>query len=370
MKKLILSVTLLVSVASFAQKEELKTLKKIYAKHTIVEKDLAAYKEASDALQNLATEESDKVYAKFYKTMYPTVVMASKGNKATLQDQMSLYNPDFIKEYGATIDETIEFEKKSGKKIYTDELIAEKADFKQGLTGFATTLNSAKNYKEAAMAYYSLYRFDTKNEGNSLHNAAILAIQSKDYKLSEKLFEEFYNSDHLNNGVYYYAINKASGVEENLGNRENRTKYIGMGLYEKPRDEKVSKLKPEILKNLTILYTQNGEMAKAKEMFVEAKKILPNDEELKSAEFNLYYNEGYAALSGEAKLVDAINEASEKREDKKFDALMIERKQMFQKALPSFEKAYELNPNDESTKKILKIAYEMLGQTEKAKTIK
>ena len=53
-----------------------------------------------------------------------------------------------------------------------------------------------------------------------------------------------------------------------------------------------SKLKPEILKNLTILYTQNGEMAKAKEMFVEAKKLLPNDEELKSAEFNLYYNEG------------------------------------------------------------------------------
>ncbi len=50
--------------------------------------------------------------------------------------------------------------------------------------------------------------------------------------------------------------------------------------------------------------------------------------------------------------------------------LSIERKQMFQKALPSFEKAYELNPNDESTKKILKIAYEMLGQTEKAKTIK
>ncbi len=68
-------------------------------------------------MQNLATEESDKVYAKFYKTMYPTVVMASKGNKATLQDQMSLYNPDFIKEYGATIDETIEFKKNQEKRF-------------------------------------------------------------------------------------------------------------------------------------------------------------------------------------------------------------------------------------------------------------
>ena len=118
MKKLILGATLLVSVATFAQKDELKALKKIYAKDEISEKDLEAYKTASDALQGLASEESDKVYAKFYKVMYPTVVLASKGAKATLQDQMNLYKPEFIQEYGATIDETIAFEKKSGKKVY------------------------------------------------------------------------------------------------------------------------------------------------------------------------------------------------------------------------------------------------------------
>ena len=74
MKKLILSAALLVSVATFAQKEELKTLKKIYAKETISEKDLETYKATSDVLQSLASDESDKVYAKFYKTMYPTLV--------------------------------------------------------------------------------------------------------------------------------------------------------------------------------------------------------------------------------------------------------------------------------------------------------
>ena len=42
MKKLVLSATLLLSVATFAQKDELKTLKKIYAKETISEKDLEA----------------------------------------------------------------------------------------------------------------------------------------------------------------------------------------------------------------------------------------------------------------------------------------------------------------------------------------
>ena len=89
---------------------------------------------ASDALHGLASEESDKVYAKFYKVMYPTVVLASKGAKATPQDQMNLYKPEFIQEYGTTIDETIAFEKKTGKKVYTDDLIEEKKMFKQSLT--------------------------------------------------------------------------------------------------------------------------------------------------------------------------------------------------------------------------------------------
>lgn len=368
MKKLILSATLLVSVATFAQKEELKTLKKIYAKETISAKDLETYKSTSDALQNLANEESDKVYSKFYKTMYPTVVLASKGDKATMQDQMKLYNPEFIKEYGATIDETIEFEKKSGKKIYTDELNAEKAEFKQALSSLAMTYNGANKLKEASATFYSLYVFDPKNEGKSLQNAAILAVQSEDYKLSQKLYEEFYKSDYLNNGVFYYAINKATGEEEDLGSRADRTKYIGLNLYENPRDEKVNKMKPEILKILSILYTQNGEIGKAKKAFAEVRKMLPNDEELKTGEFNLYFNEGYAGLAKETQLVDDINSAGSDK--KKFDALILERKEMFMNVLPLFEKAYSINSADENTKNILKMAYDVIGQPEKAKAIK
>lgn len=117
MKKLVLSATLLLSVATFAQKDELKTLKKIYSKNAITEKDLENYKLASDALQTLASEESDKVYAKFYKVMYPTVVLASKGSKATMQDQMSLFTQDFIKSYGEIINEVIAFEKNQVKRF-------------------------------------------------------------------------------------------------------------------------------------------------------------------------------------------------------------------------------------------------------------
>lgn len=368
MKKLILGATLLVSVATFAQKDELKALKKIYAKDEISEKDLEAYKMASDALQGLASEESDKVYAKFYKVMYPTVVLASKGAKATLQDQMNLYKPEFIQEYGATIDETIAFEKKSGKKVYTDDLIEEKKMFKQGLTSLALSLNTAKKYKEAAVFFYNVYLFDKKAEGKSLQNAAILSVQGEDYKSAVKYYEELEASDYLNNGIVYYAVNKATGNEEEIATREDRTKFISLNLYEKPRDFKVSEDKPEIMRILALLYKQNNDFDKAKEIYAKARVLAPENEELKKGEFELYYNLGYNGLNEEEKLVNEIN--ASRADKKKFDELMAKRKAMFLSTIPNFEKAYALNPADENTKSILKMAYEVTGQPEKAKAIK
>lgn len=367
MKKLVLSATLLLSVATFAQKDELKTLKKIYAKETISEKDLQEYKTASDALQTLATEESDKVYAKFYKTMYPTVVLASKGAKATVQDQMNLYKPEFIKEYGEVIDETLEFEKKSGKKIYTDELIQEKTEFKQGLSAIAMNLNNASKFKEASALFYSLYVFDPKQEGKSLKNACILAVQAEDFKLAQKLYEEYVVSDYLNNGTTFYAINKANGNEEEFNTRADRTHYITLGSHEKPKDVKNSTKKPDVLKLLALIYSQNSELEKAKTAYAEARKLAPNDEELKQGEFQIYYNSGYAKLADEQKIVDEINNS--RSDKKKYDEFMQKRKDMFAKALPDFEKAYSINPTDINTKNILKTAYEITGQPEKAKAI-
>lgn len=367
MKKLVLSATLLLSVATFAQKDELKTLKKIYSKDVISDKDLQAYKSASDALETLASEESDKVYAKFYKIMYPTLVMASKGTKATMQDQVSLYTPEFIKEYGQVINETLEFEKKSGKKIYTDELIKEKSEFKKEIFAIAMNLNNTSKFKEASALFYSLYTLDPKEEGKSLKNACILAVQAEDYKLAQKLYEEYAVSDYLNNGITFYAVNKANGNEEEFSSRADRTQYISLGSHEKPKDVKNSTDKANVLKLLAIIYSQNSELEKAKSTYAEARKLAPNDEELKQGEFQIYFNSGYALLADEQKIVNEINNSINNK--KKYDEFIQKRKDMFAKALPDFEKAYSINPNDANIKSVLKMAYEVLGQAEKAKAI-
>ena len=358
----------MISVATFAQKDELKTLKKIYSRSSISENDLKEYKSAFEALGNMQLNEDDNVYYTFYKVMYPTVVIASKGDKATIQDQMSLYNPKFIEEYSAVIKNTIEYEKKSGKNIYTNDLIEEKKQFSQTLNMISNSLNKESKFKEGALMFYNLYLFDKENEGKALENAAILSVQAEDYKTAEKLYTEFLESNYFKNGVKYFAINKATDGEEFFNSKEERMKYISLKTHEKPRDERVSDSKNEIVKMLAILTLQNGNIEKAKSLLSDAIKLNPNDQDLVTREFSLYFNEGYEYLKEDDKLVSEINANSNNKS--KYDELMAKRIAMFRRALPSFEKAYQINPTDNNTKILLKTSYEILGMNDKAATIK
>ena len=70
-KHIVLATTMMVTLSTFAQKDELKALKKIYAKEEIKGADLSEYKALVTKVEPLATEESDKIYAGFYKAMIP-----------------------------------------------------------------------------------------------------------------------------------------------------------------------------------------------------------------------------------------------------------------------------------------------------------
>ncbi|UGS22239.1 tetratricopeptide repeat protein [Flavobacterium cyclinae] len=287
---------------------------------------------------------------------------------------LDIFNNDIIvpqnyynKSNSELINETIEIKKKSEKNIYTDELIDEKAELKNRISAMAMNLNSTSKFKEASALFYSLYTLDPKQEGKALKNACILSIQAEDYVLAQKLFEEYTTSDYLNNGVTYYAVNKASGSEEEFDSKEHRSQYISLGSHEKPRDVKNATKKADAIKMLAMLYAQNKDVEKAKVTYAEARKLAPNDPELKTGEFQLYYNSGYALLADEEKIVNEINGSRDN--PKKYDELVAKRKDMFAKAIPDFEKAYSLDSSNESLKTILKMAYEITGQAEKAKTI-
>lgn len=147
-KQIIIAGTLLVSVASFAQKDELKALKKIYAKDEIKGDDLANYKTLVEKVQSLATEEGDKIYANFYKSMTPILDMMSLDKTSTpLQIQMQMaksLNPKNILQLAKGLNETLDYEKKSGKKIYTDDINETIMQYKPEIQNYVAVLGKQK----------------------------------------------------------------------------------------------------------------------------------------------------------------------------------------------------------------------------------
>jgi tetratricopeptide (TPR) repeat protein len=392
MKKVTLIVALLVSIATFAQKDELKTLKKIYAKDTPSSSDLQEYKSTLKNLETLAVTEEDKVYTNFYSGMLPFLELANLGEKVTPKDQLKIFNPEALEKFTSSINTTLEFEKKSGKKIYTDDINETLSWFTPMVEQAAFQLNEAKQYKQAATAFYNLYKLD-KTAGANLLNAAILSNQAEDFKTALKLYEEYNDSDYLKNGYVFYAFNELTGKEETFTSRSARKSKLDLKTHSKPRDVKVSG-KDDIWASIAILRAKLGDIEGAKKAYEESKKLNPDNVNVLINEANLYssvgdkttfimlineiikkdptnasvhFNIGYSALVDDVKLVEEINKNLDK--PKVYDELMTKRKAIYQSALPHFEESYRLDPSSENTKIMLKSTYEVLGMKDKAEKL-
>ena len=363
MKKTITIASFFLSLTLFAQVEEMKTLKKIYDKDKISTKDLENFKTNLSALEKNATSEEDKVYANFFKGMLPFMELQSLGAKAKPEDQAKLMNPSNFSNFKSAVVQTLTYEEKKGTKLYTDDIKESLSFVKPILSQAAFQLSGMSNFTEASEIFYSIYELD-KNEGGFLENAAITAYQSENYKKSEQLYLELLSSDYITKGIKYYAVNIKTGKEELMPSIQYRTKMIGLKVYEKPRDEKNVEKLPEIYKALANTSIQLSNFSNAKKYISEARNLDPKDEELLNAEFSLYFNESYNLIKQDQKLVEEIN--NNLKNKTKYDELMFQRKELFKIALPGFEKAFELKPNDENTKLLLKISYEILEMKDKA----
>lgn len=389
MKKVTLIVAFFISIATFAQKDELKTLKKIYDKDQPSQEDVDKYKAALKSLEGIASSEEDKISAVFYEGMLPFLEIAKLGEKATPQDQMRIFSPEVLGKFTKAINATLEFEKKSGKKNYTSDINETLTWFSPMLEEAAFQLNAAKQYKQSSVAFYNLYQLD-KTAGANLLNAAIQATQAEDYKNALKYYEEYNESDYLKNGYIFYAYNELTGKEETFTSKNARRTRLDLKSHSKPRDVKVGG-KDNVLANIANFRAKLGDIEGAKKAYKESKELNPDNIDVLINEANLYsstgdkttfnllineiikkdptnasvhFNIGYSALADDVKLVEEINKNLDNY--KVYDELTAKRKVMYEKALPHFEESYRLDPTSENTKIMLKSTYEVLGMKEKA----
>lgn len=432
---LFLAGTLFLATASFAQKDELKALKKLYAKDALKTEEYTEYKNLVQKLEGLATEESDKVYLKFYKAMVPMMEMATwdkNMSPVAMQTQMvKLFSPNLIEGMATAMRETLDYEAKTGKKVYTDDINETVQMFKGQLLNVAITLGNSKQYVESSKVLYSVFLMEPK-EMDNLYFAANYAVEGKDYDSALKYYDILKSKNYTGEGIKYFAKNKLTGEVESFSDKAIRNKFVELGQYIEPTEEKTPSKRGEIVKNIALIHIQRGNVEAAKSAIADAKKELPGDTNLLLSEADIYlkmndissyqkvikevleknpddhiliYNLGVTSgnnnqfeeaekyyrrvieikpdyadayvnladmmLKPDQKIVEEMNKLGYNEKDqKRFEFLKGERQKLFNKVLPLLESAYKLQPNNEGVINGLLTVYKFLERNDKVKELK
>jgi len=434
-KHIVLTASILVSVSTFAQKDELKALKKIYAKEEIKGKDLLEYKDLVSKVEPLAVEESDKIYVGFYKSMIPVLESLAVDKTMTpvqMQEALlKLANPKAISDLATGLNATLDFEKKSGKKVYSDDIAETITSFKPDLVKLAISLGTDKKFNEAADVLYAIYQLDKKDQ-EKLFYAASYAVNAEDYDKALDYYNQLKVLNYTGEGTIYWAVNKTSKVEESFSTKNEREIFIKTGTHEKPRDEKIESKRGEIFKNIALILVQKGKTEEAKAAVAEARTANPEDTSLilteaelylkvndfetytrlvnealaknpnnvdliynlgvvssnanKLAEAEKYYKQALAIdpnyfnanlnlaelkLRGDEKFVKEMNKlGTSEKDNKRYEVIKSEREKNFKSILPYLEKAVELEPTNDAAKKTLLSVYNALEMTAQYKALK
>nr|WP_199000123.1 tetratricopeptide repeat protein [Flavobacterium sp. ASV13] len=416
-KYVILASALLISVATFAQKDQIKSAEKAL-KNGDAQGALAILKDA----ENLVVNAKDVEQAQYYFVQANSYLdLANK--KVEEGKNLSLAAETFRK--------LIDIENASGKQKYSTQAAASIAEIKGKLINSAIADSQASKHAEGAKKLYDAYLLDKKDTIN-LYYAASTAVNAQDFDLALPMYEELKKLNFSGKGTSYTAVNKISGNEDGFNNAKERDLAVKLGTHEKPKTEPIPSKRGEIYKNLALILVQKGRSEDAKKAIADARKANPEDTSLILTEANLYLEskdfETYKKLVGEAlqkepnnadlvfnlgvlsanaknnadaekyylkaieinpsyanaylnlaalkleaekPIIDEMNKLGTSAKDmKRYDVLKAQRENVFKGVIPYLKKANELDPKNEDVAKTLLGVYKALEMTAEAKALK
>lgn len=325
-KQIIIALALLVSTFSFSQKDELKTAEK-----AIKNNNFADAKAAIQSAESLIGSADDKMKAKFYFLKGQALYANGAGSNDDIDKAIESFN--MVKN----------IETNSGKEKYSSNV----AEIKKEMLGnFLTKANAAlkaKNYKLSSDGFNKAYRMSPKDT-LYLYYAASTAVTAKDYDASLKLYEELRDVGYTGVEMAYTAINKETGETEDFDNESLRDFSVRSGSHIAPKAYKKDSKSGEIIKNIALIYINNGEDEKATAAIKEARAENPDDVSLIISEANIELklgnNDKFKSLMEEATLKDPNNAVLRYN-----IGVMTMKEGEYEAARASFVKALELDPS-------------------------
>lgn len=416
-KYVILASAMLISVATFAQKDQIKAAEKALKGGNS--------QEALTILQgaeSLSATAPDAEKAQFFFV---------KGNALLDLANKNVETGKNLSLAAKAYQDLIATEKVSGKMKYSTQAATSITEIKYKLINSAIADSKADKNSDGAIKLYDAYLLDKKDTIN-LYYAASTYINAKDYDMAYKLYDELKTLNYTGKGTSYIAVNKLTGEEDFYGTAQERDKFVKLGTHEKPRTEVIPSKKGEIYKNMALILVQNGKTEQAKKAISDARIADPTDTSLILTEANLYLetkdfdtykkliaevleknpndadlifnlgvlsanaknpveaekyyakvieinpkyinayiNSAALKLENEKVIIDEMNKLGTSTKDmKRYDELKIKRQNLFKSAIPSLQKAVELDPKNVDVAKTLLNVYSALEMTAEYKALK
>lgn len=277
--KYAIAASLLISVSAFAQKDELKDMKKLMKKDPspeVMQEMKQLLEKAEPLMANADGEQKAEFY--YYKGNYDLFMAMTKMDQKAMKNAI------------ADFDKVLEIEK-TGKRQYTKEITEEiYPQLSKSVLEIAKQLGANQKYKEAVPLYETAYNLNKKDTIN-LYNAAAFSVNAQDYDSALKYFEELDRLGFTNSRLSYTATSPEGEVQY-FSDKATRDIYLKTGGYTNPGVHKDPSVRGDIVKNIALLYIQKGDKDKAMQAIAKAKKQNPDDVGLLSAESQIYFESG------------------------------------------------------------------------------
>lgn len=419
-KYVILASALVISISTFAQKDQIKAAEKALKNGNSAEAKTILIQ--AEPLIASATD-SDKAY--FYFVKGNTAIDLAKKSIDVTSNQL-----EAAKDYQTLL----ALEKATGKSKYTEDVQIAFNDVKGKLLNSAVEDGANKKNIEASKTLYSLYELD-KTDLEKLYYAASYAVYAQEYDKALSYYSELKAQNYSGEGIGYYAKNVATDKEDFFGTtpeaKAARDIQVTIKIYSSPREEKIPSKRGEIYKNVALILVKQNKTDEAKKALADARIANPEDSSLTLTEADLYlslgdlvtykklisevlekdptdadllfnlgvitsktdaitaesyykkaieikpdYVNAYLNLSilkldGEKKIITEMNKlGTSDKDNKRYEVLKKQREDIFKSAIPYLEKAYELSPDNQDVATTLLNVYSALEMTDKKKALK
>jgi tetratricopeptide (TPR) repeat protein len=289
----IVTTALLLSTGVFAQKDEFKTLKKIYDRDKLSAKDVMQYKEAVIAATSLvsASNEEDTVYLNFYKAAVPfmeiTEAMAKPENQNNPQAALKFFTPEKITEFSKSAEGVLIYETKSSKAIFTKDIQEMVLMIKPLMLSYAISLGDQKRFADASNVLYSIYLLNP-TDVEKLYFAANYAINAQDFTTALQYYQTLKDLNFSGQKTNFVATSKLNDTAEYFASKTDRDRAVKIGTHTDPTDEEEPSKRGEIYKNIALILISQDKTEEAKSAIVDARKANPEDFSLIMSEADIY----------------------------------------------------------------------------------